>query len=185
MPVMALLLVAGTLLFAGAVWRRRDEAGPADVTLAQQWPRLVAMTTLLLLLISVVANKVFSPQYLLWVLPLVPLIDFHPQNRRLFFGATLVMCYLTMRIFPDCFVGDIVYVISGEGAEAVFGGPTAYGAFLLLARNGICVGLTVAVAVAGFRDWRWGFGRGADGNALSSRDRALASARSGSRLNIR
>ncbi len=144
-PAMAMLLGVGMLLFVVTVWRRRGEVGTDTITIAQRWPRLIAMFTLLLLLISIVANKVFSPQYLLWVLPLVPLIDFRTRARRLFFGLMFATCYLTMRIFPDCFVGEIVYVISGNGADAVFGGPTAYGGFLLVARNGLCVAITVAM----------------------------------------
>ena len=160
-PVMALLIAAGTVLFATAVRRRQGEGegegepGPAGMTIAQRWPRLVAMFALLLLLISIAANKVFSPQYLLWVLPLAPLVDFHPRARRLFFGAILAMCYLTMRIFPDCFVGEIVYVISHDGPDAIFGGPTAFGTFLLLVRNGLCVAITMAIGARCFRSTGW------------------------------
>jgi hypothetical protein len=56
------------------------------------------------------------------------------------------VCLLTMRIFPDCFVGEIVYVVSRDSHSVVFGGPTAYGAFLLLLRNGLFAALTVWVA---------------------------------------
>jgi hypothetical protein len=53
-----------------------------------------------------------------------------------------------MRIFPDCFVGEIVYTIGRHGDLPIFDGPTAYGAFLLLTRNALCVALTVALAIA-------------------------------------
>jgi len=148
-PVLAMLVAVATGFFIRAVWRRCGEAGPSDLTIGQRWPRLVAKFTLLLLLISIVANKVFSPQYLLWVLPLVPLVDFRPVGRRLFFAATFLMCFLTMRIFPDCFVGEIVWVIGHDGDMPIFDGPTPFGAMLLVLRNLLCVGLAVGVAWSG------------------------------------
>jgi hypothetical protein len=106
----------------------------------------LAVSSLLLLLFCIAANKVFSPQYLLWVLPLAALVDFPPAVRRNFFAALFAVCLLTMRIFPDCFVGDIVYVVGRDGAAVVFGGPTAYGALLLILRNSLFVALTVWLA---------------------------------------
>jgi len=144
--VLAGLLAAATGLFVLAVRRQREVANVAGLTIAQQWPRLVAGFALLLLLVSIVANKVFSPQYLLWVLALVPLVDFRPVGRRLFFAATFATCLLTMRIFPDCFVGEIVWIESINDQLPVFDGPTPFGAFLLLTRNALCVALTAALA---------------------------------------
>jgi hypothetical protein len=147
--VMALALLAALAVFVAALRRRQRQEGArrdSATTVAQAFPRLVAGSTLLLLCISIAANKVFSVQYLLWVLPLAALVDFPPQWRRLFFGVLFVVCFLTMRIFPDCFVGEIVYVVSRDSEGVVFGGPTAYGAFLLILRNGLFVALTVWIA---------------------------------------
>jgi hypothetical protein len=138
---LAVLLLAATAAFV-VVARRRLAAAPQGGTVAQAQPRLVAGFALLLLLLSIVANKVYSPQYLLWVLPLVALVQLPPVPRRLFYGAVLVVCYLTMRIFPDCFVGEIVYVVGRDGELALFDGPTTYGALLLLTRNALTLALT-------------------------------------------
>jgi hypothetical protein len=162
-----LLLLAVWGLFAALVWFKKGSrtvrsplaALPAKVpdpflklapgaTVAQTWPGLVASAALLALLVSIIANKVFSPQYLLWVLPLVPLVPFRPVGRRLFFAGVFAACFLTMRIFPDCYAGEIVYVIARREDLPVFGGPTAYGAFLLLARNGLVVALTLVLAIS-------------------------------------
>jgi hypothetical protein len=152
--VMALTLLAALGAFLAALRRRGPHAAGAatgGTTVAQAYPHLVANAALLLLLVSIAANKVFSPQYLLWVLPLAALIDWSPWPRRLLWAALGAVCFLTMRIFPDCFVGDIVYVVRRDGAAVVLGGPTSYGALLLLLRNGLFVALTVGV---GLRLWR-------------------------------
>jgi hypothetical protein len=140
---MGLLLMAATGVFVAAVRRQRPIPG---VTVAQAYPRLVAGFSLLLMFISIVANKVFSPQYLLWVLPLIPLVDWPRSGRRLYFLGVLALSYLTMRIFPDCFVGDIVYPIGRDGDLPIFDGPSPYGAFLLLARNALCLALACTLA---------------------------------------
>jgi hypothetical protein len=148
--VLSGLLAAGTSMFVVTAWRNarleREALLSEALTIAQRWPRLVAGFTLLLLLVSIVVNKVFSPQYLLWILPMVPLIDFGGPGRRLFFASMFVVCFLTMRIFPDCFVGEIVWVAGTAYGFPLFDGPTVYGACLLLARNGICVILLFLLA---------------------------------------
>jgi hypothetical protein len=128
-----------------AARRQRPASGG---TLAQAYPRLLAGFALLLMLIGIVANKVFSPQYLLWVLPLIALVDLSRPARRLYFVGTLAASYLTMRIFPDCFLDDIVCLVGREGDMPIFDGPTPYGAFLLLTRNALFLALTAALAWA-------------------------------------
>jgi hypothetical protein len=156
MPLAAMLLLAATALFAAVARRRymQAEAAPLveqpglssrSITIAQRWPHLVVAAALLSLLISIVFNKVFSPQYLLWVLPLVPLVDFRPGRRWLFFAATFAVCFLTMRIFPDCMIGEIVRLGPRNGDLPTIDGPTVYGAMLLVGRNGLCLALTAVV----------------------------------------
>jgi hypothetical protein len=144
--VMALSLLAALAVFVAALWRRQRHQGEhcdSAMTVAQAYPRLVAGSALLLLSISMAANKVFSVQYLVWVLPLAPLVDCRPPVRRLFFVAFVAVSLLSMRIFPDCFVGEIVFV---DPTTASFAGPTAHGAMLLIVRNALFLALTAFVA---------------------------------------
>jgi hypothetical protein len=150
----AALLLAGWALFFAAA-RRSGPNVPADAgaTVAQTRPRLLAAFTLLLLLFSVVANKVFSPQYLLWIVPLVPLVDGSPWVRRALFAAMLLVAFETRCIYPVFFFTDIV-VRSREDVLPVIGNPTAFGTCLLVARNVTFVALTAAFAWLTLRQGR-------------------------------
>jgi hypothetical protein len=144
---LALTLAAALAGFVVVLRRCQPHAtDSAATTVAQAHPRLIAGSALVMLMLSIAANKVFSPQYLLWVLPLAALVDFRPLGRRWFFLALFAVCWLTMRIFPDCFVDEIVHVVN-HNAGPSFAGPTVYGTWLLLARNGLFLLITAALAI--------------------------------------
>jgi hypothetical protein len=133
-----LLLAASTLLFVGA--RRMASAegrSDATATLAQRFPTEFAAYTLLILMLFVAANKVFSPQYLLWLLPLAALIPFEGSRRRLFLTGFLLVCVLSTVLVP--FLTDLLKSASADHARFVI---------VLLIRNLIFLGLTAAVALA-------------------------------------
>jgi hypothetical protein len=154
-PQLALItaaLLAGLVLAASAgalvALRRLGRQGEGGrQTLARHSPQWLVAMTALLLLTAIVFNKVFSAQYLIWIVPLIALVDFGPRARLVFWGAAAAVFYLTMRIFPDCFVGEIVFA-SGEagGTAFVLGGPTIFGAFLLVTRNALCLALMAALS---------------------------------------
>jgi hypothetical protein len=90
---------------------------------------------------SIVASKVFSPQYIVWLLPLVPLL---PGGRwtRWFF---VLISALTTIIYPWYYDE-----VSRWGPDAVTGaqvmfGPTTTGKLLLILRNGLAVVFAVLV----------------------------------------
>jgi hypothetical protein len=87
-----------------------------------------------------VGNKVFSPQYLLWLVPLVPLLPFAWPKRRLVLGWFLVICLLTTVLWR-VFVAQVMRPVE-PGSDAMLG-PTPLGAGLILVRNALVVGLTV------------------------------------------
>ncbi len=76
------LEVAGVLFVAWLQWRRKIE---------------LATATLLILLLVIVTGKVFSPQYLIWVLPLVAYIG---GAERRWAVSWAVICGLTTFIYP-------------------------------------------------------------------------------------
>jgi hypothetical protein len=142
---MAALVLAASGLALHALRRVGSQNAAERRTLAEHSPQWVVEMTLALLLVALVFNKVFSAQYLVWILPFVALVDLGPRARPVCWLAGGLIAFLTMRIFPDCFVGEVIFA-AGDGGASSLGGPTDYGAFLLLARNGLCLTLTGCLA---------------------------------------
>lgn len=70
---------------------------PVAIAQSRGWVNLpILVGAALLFLMSFMAtNKVFSPQYLLWIVPLAPLAPFGTMWRRLFLGTLFVVCLCT------------------------------------------------------------------------------------------
>jgi hypothetical protein len=156
-PVLVALapwLSAGVLLAATALLlldarglAARREAGCSDrATLAQLHPGTFLCYTLLFLMLFIAANKVFSPQYLLWLVPLVCLIPFGRRGRLRFLGTFLLMCVLTTVVFPYLFIWDLVSPGGPPTVPPTIKDPTARLGGVLVIRNLLFVGLTAALA---------------------------------------
>src|SRR5262249_60657144 len=88
---------------------QREEGKPAEGpgTLAQTYPANVAGYGLLFLMLFVAANKVFSPQYLLWLAPFLVLLPFGRMGQWIFLGCFVVTCVMTTLLFPFWFFSDV------------------------------------------------------------------------------
>jgi hypothetical protein len=144
--MLALIAVCGVTVWM-LMWARRAGAqseAPDATTFAQKYPRKVILFSLLLLWSAMASGKVFSPQYLLWLLPLVALIPL-PRRRGIAFDiAFLILCGLTTTIFPYLYKSDIVRpLIAPPRYELLL--PTTRGLALLIARNGLFVTMLVWV----------------------------------------
>ena len=93
-----------------------------------------------MLLLTLVLSKVFSPQYLFWLLPLVPLLDPRAPSTRPFQVAFLAMCAVTTAIFPFLYSRTLARPDPAGG----FLDPTPLGVLLVVVRNGLLVVLTIA-----------------------------------------
>ena len=122
-----------------------DPTGPSPASpqlLAASDPEGFVAATLLILLITLVLSKVLSPQYLLWLVPLVPLLAFGPLRGRLFQIVFLAGCFVSTLIFPIFYLREFERL----DASGVYLDPGGLGVALLLVRNGILVGLALLVA---------------------------------------
>jgi hypothetical protein len=87
----------------------------------------------LCLLVILCTNRVFSPQYLMWVVPMIAIVE------RDYDGVWLVVCALTTLIFPNA------YDLAGLHGS----GPASYPAFftaLIAIRNGLLIMATARFA---------------------------------------
>jgi len=123
-----LLLAQGHLIWK---WRSMDGATQR---------RLLVAHTIFAALVVLFGNKVLSPQYLCWIVPLVPLVPLEAEQRRNFFFRTLVLYVLIMLGFPMYFAE----LISDNG-------PTSWGTLLLVARTVVFLALIMQLGVAMFR----------------------------------
>jgi hypothetical protein len=137
------LLVHFSLLLA-----RNPAERNATTTLAQRFPQLVVGYSLLFLMLFIATNKVFSPQYLLWLIPLVVLVPLGGKARGIFLWSFLLTCVLSTVLFPFLFMKDLVAEGSSKLPVALwkFIAPSARLTAILVLRNTLFVGLLVSLA---------------------------------------
>ena len=147
---LAPLLVSAVALSGPWLLLRRLRGAPqsdgstaVSPTMASSDPEGMIGCCAFVLLGSVVASSVFSPQYLLWSVPLLPLVVPAAWGWRrsvAFYAAVAAMSALTTAIFPYLYYSDVL------GFYAPSRAPTALGVAVLLARNALGVGIAVAIA---------------------------------------
>jgi hypothetical protein len=141
------LLLGGTILLVVHVGRLSAQQGSACLafpTLAQNHPGTFICYTLLFLLLFLVTNKVLSPQYLLWLAPFVCLLPSHWKGRRLLMWLFILICMVSTILVPFLFISDLVDLEGAQTVPRTFKNPSVRVAILLVFRNLVLVGLTVA-----------------------------------------
>jgi hypothetical protein len=139
------LLLGAAGLLATAVARSAGGRRPGAAAARENAP-LVAGHVLLAMMLVVLTNKVWSPQYLLWLAPLAALVPSGRRGRRAFSAGFLAVCGLTYLIFPAS-VADVLGapLPVGPGHHA---GPTSFGTALLVSRTLLLGGLTSVLGIA-------------------------------------
>jgi hypothetical protein len=111
---------------------RKNETTKSGQTFGQKHPQLLATATLLTMLLLVLFNKVFSPQYVVWVLPLLPLVPLKTKARLGFWVCALGFCGITALIYPLWWKDMLGTELPGQpGCTA---GPGVLGTALMLTR---------------------------------------------------
>ena len=144
LAAISIWLIAWAQRICGPTDRAANAADAATDTIAQRYARATVALAALLLWSSMTTAKVLSPQYVVWLLPLAPLVF----PRRIFDALFLLMCAMTTVIFPNRYYTDIARV---SGFELLL--PTSTGVMLLTLRNALLVALLIALAWAIRRRW--------------------------------
>jgi hypothetical protein len=114
---------------------------PPPARLAERQGERFVHGVALVLLATMLASKVLSPQYLLWLLPLVPLLPL-----RVAFGF-VALAALTTLIVPWLYADQVLRLHPGV-LPPVGDGPTLLGGLLLLLRNGGLLVLALLLTAA-------------------------------------
>ncbi|MBX9579248.1 MAG: hypothetical protein K2X87_02980 [Gemmataceae bacterium] len=146
--VMAAAVLLTVALSARGFWRVASAPGTAAVPAARLVPHVVA-SSLLVWFGFILTNKVGSPQYLLWVAPLVPLLPLRTWADRAGAGLLLAAVVATAAVFP-CGYGEVVGK-QFPGGPDFWTGPNRVGMYLLAAKSVTLVAATGWLAVAVWR----------------------------------
>jgi len=126
-----LTILAAVLSFFLAIpGFRRAALAPGGSNHKELAAHLVACS-LLVWIGFILCTKVGSPQYPLWIAPLLPLVPFRGREWR-WVAVALAACLVTTLIFPCQYIQVRGWII---GDEARWTGPTPFGFVLLAAKS--------------------------------------------------
>ena len=127
--IFSILLLIFYLLSVSKIFQKQKNK--SSNLLAFKFPDIFICYTIFFIIISISASKVFSPQYLLWLVPIFPLISYKKILFRISSWIFVLTCIITTVIFPYLYFTDIIT------------GPTLLGASLLIIRNILVIFLVV------------------------------------------
>ena len=137
LAAVAMAYLRETMRRAHAMRQSPSDAQPTHI--AQLEPQSCFAYALLALLVALSCSKVLSPQYLIWLVPLVALFPWSNGRASVVWLVFVALCGLTTVIFPYAFVEHIL------GAPNPTPHPTTTGIIMLCTRNLLIVGLTIYV----------------------------------------
>lgn len=160
------VVVAGLIATRGfwrmAAWRGREKpAVLAPPFLAGTGVGLLPHTVAAALLVwmaFILANKVGSPQYLLWVAPLVPLLPLRTAREWGWVGLFAFVLLATTLVYPCRYQDDVLGPFTSRD-PVTRRGPNVFGVALLVVRSLSLAAATVWLAVMVWQSPLTGYGR--------------------------
>jgi hypothetical protein len=142
--------IVAEFLMCCQLWRvcQRKLAHSSDqISLRHAYPQMIMHFSALALAIGICGSKVFSPQYMVWFIALVPLVIIESKDKdNSMLTIFLYTCFLTMLIYPVLFDSEVRPVAPLHGSALGFLPPTLFGLALLTARNVLFAAITVILA---------------------------------------
>ena len=136
-PVLTLACVGlAYAVFLQALPLHLDAGGHrGDVSVATAAPVACIECAIALIMVVIATSKVFSPQFLLWLVPLLPLMSTKKRGTVEAWALFFLVCVTTNIITPLHFASDIVGHVTWTEREILASGPTRFGIATLVARN--------------------------------------------------
>jgi hypothetical protein len=113
------------------------------------WTPVVAGGCILILLSFILTNKVGSPQYLLWVAPLVPLLPMASNSEQRWGMLFVLSAILATMAYPFCW--RFIHGTPVPDQPGTWEGPTPFGFMLLFLRWALVM---VMIVWLGLRLWK-------------------------------
>jgi hypothetical protein len=143
------ILIPAAIAFAGLTalamsLRSYDPASspPRIRSCARDNPMPFMLLTLATLAVLISVSSIFSPQYLLWLLPMVPcMLQVNRQGAAIIW-IFIAICIFTSIIYPPLYA-EILGPTSAADGTMQYAGPSALGSALLTIRNGLIIALAV------------------------------------------
>lgn len=149
------IVVGLALLVAHTLRLDPKETGNDQETIASRYPEMMAVYSLLFLMIGISASKVFSVQYLVWIIPLVVIFPAKGGMNRWVSWGFLAVCTLTTIVFPYHY-WDLVGLVRHASGAAIYTGPNPFWSSFLILRNLLFIALTLAVVWKLLKDLKSG-----------------------------
>lgn len=122
----------------------RDQINNKSLNLAQALPQPFLYAVIASLLASIVSAKVLSPQYLLWLIPLFPLLSYGNKKIKIAGALFTAACLFTTPIFPYLYFTDFVHnQIQLADQNTFWAVPTIKATFVLFFRNMLLLATTI------------------------------------------
>jgi hypothetical protein len=121
----------------------------ARLNFAQSTPEVFIMLVVVTLLGAVAASKVFSPQYILWVIPLFALLPYSYKRVRISGISFIATCLCTFPIFPYLYFTEFVHHGTKlPDGSILWGAPSMLATDILLIRNVLLIATTLTLLSA-------------------------------------
>ncbi len=153
-PLVAIMVLGITFVLIVAIKRHFFRTGtsiPARIqrlNLAQTMPQTFICLTIATLLAGMSAAKVFSAQYIIWVIPLFALLAYE-NKRNLTIGILFAAaCVFTAAIPSYYFTEFVHHQMQLPDGSVIWAAPTPTAVFILFSRNILLIATTIMLLFA-------------------------------------